>query len=86
MGGLLFCHLEMRCLRGNDVMTKVIVTENADAIEGLAYNWMSEQLFWVDSGNKRIEVARRDGSHRRVLINSTLDRPRAIVVCPKFGY
>lgn len=78
--------LQTRCLRGSDVTTKVLITENTDLIEGLAYNWMSQQLFWVDSGHKRIEVARKDGTNRKVLINTTLDQPRAIVLYPKFGF
>lgn len=84
----LFCNgsLQTRCLRGSDVTTKVLITENTDLIEGLAYNWMSRQLFWVDSGHKRIEVARSDGTNRKVLINTTLDQPRAIVLYPKFGF
>lgn len=75
----------MLCLRGENVTRKVIASENLDVIEGLAYNWMSHQIFWVDAGHRRIEVARVDGSHRKVLINSTLDQPRAIIVSPRTG-
>ena len=71
-----------------------------DSIEGLALDWMSKVLFWVDAGNRRIEIIKVAGCpfdqpacDRKVLIkNSTtsgsehvLDRPRAIVVYPKLG-
>lgn len=46
---------------------------------------MADQLFWVDAGHKKIEVARADGRHRKALISQGLDKPRAIVLNPKHG-
>ena len=76
----------MRCLRGNNVTQRTIISERLENIEGLAFNWMSRQLFFVDAVNKRIEVVRLDGTHRKVIIsNDTLDSPRAIAVHPERG-
>jgi hypothetical protein len=77
--------IQMRCLRGSDMSQHTIIAENLDSIEGLAYNWMSRQLFWVDAGHRRIEVVRIDGTQRKVLINGSLDMPRAIALYPKRG-
>ncbi|KFQ18779.1 Low-density lipoprotein receptor-related protein 4, partial [Merops nubicus] len=43
-------------------------------------------LYWTDTGRNTIEVARLDGSSRKVLVNNSLDEPRAIAVFPKKGY
>ena len=60
------------------------------SIESIALDWMSDSLYWVDANKKTIEVAKSNGHHRRVLIDNKndsrmLERPRAIVVNPKFG-
>ncbi|ELU15207.1 hypothetical protein CAPTEDRAFT_219450 [Capitella teleta] len=65
---------------------QILLREKLELIEGLAYDWMSDQLFWVDASRKVIEVCRSDGTHRRAIIKHGLDKPRAIVVQPKHGY
>ncbi|XP_064595287.1 sortilin-related receptor-like [Liolophura sinensis] len=49
---------------------------------------MGGNLYWVDAALKKIEVARKDGRFRLVLINGTqyLDKPRAIALDPQNGY
>lgn len=49
---------------------------------GLAYDWITDKLYWVDEGTKRIEVCKSDGSMRTVLIWDQIDKPRDIVVDP----
>jgi len=82
-----YSSVQTQCLRGSNVTQRTLVRfdETMDTIEGFAFNWMSRQIFWVDAGHKKIEMARVDGTHRRVLINSTLENPRAIVVVPRLG-
>jgi len=53
--------------------------------DGVAIDWISRNIFWTDTGTNRIEVARLDGSSRRVIISDELDEPRAIVVDPVNG-
>ena len=61
------------------------------AVTGIAFDWLSGNIYWVDAGdNNRIEVARGDGSHRRAIIERTsnghgLDRPRDITLAPTIG-
>lgn len=54
--------------------------------DGVAIDWVSRNIFWTDTGTDRIEVARLDGSSRRVIISDQLDEPRAIAVDPVNGY
>nr|XP_054761024.1 sortilin-related receptor-like [Lytechinus pictus] len=64
-----------------------IVSGHLDMVEGLAFDWLADNLYWVDSESDHIEVARYDGRFRRVLpIDATLDQPRAIALDPKRGY
>ena len=53
--------------------------------EGLAVDWISRNLFWTDTGRDKIEVARLDGSSRKVIVSSNLDEPRAIAIYPRKG-
>lgn len=55
-------------------------------MEGLALDWLGDNIYWVDAGAKKIELSRTDGRFRKSLITSNLDRPRAIVLDPKRGY
>lgn len=36
--------------------------------EGMAVDWVAHNIYWADMGSHRVEVARLDGSSRRVLI------------------
>lgn len=49
---------------------------------GLAFDWITDKLYWADEGTKRIEVCNADGSMRAVLFWDQLDKPRDLVVDP----
>lgn len=53
---------------------------------GLAVDWVTRKLYFIDAGTKRLEVADLDGKMRTVLIWTDLDKPRDIVVDPTDGY
>ncbi|RXN26763.1 nidogen-2 isoform X2 [Labeo rohita] len=53
--------------------------------EGIAVDTVHRKLFWVDSGKDRIETSSLDGSNRKVLIDSDLVNPRAIIVDANSG-
>ena len=70
------------------------VVERLEAINGLAVDWMSRNVYWTDAENMRIEVCSLDGAltasgvttvHRKVLVWAGLDQPRAIAVDPQHG-
>lgn len=54
--------------------------------EGIAVDHLGRNIFWTDSQLDRIEVARLDGRQRRILFDTGLVNPRAIVVDPVRGY
>ncbi|XP_045625309.2 sortilin-related receptor isoform X2 [Procambarus clarkii] len=78
------------CFDGeHDVET--LVDRNTQSVEGLAFDWISKNLYFVDGELKTVEVIRTDISHsgrmRRMLLNSSnLDNPRGIAVHPVRGY
>ncbi|GAB6033184.1 Low-density lipoprotein receptor- protein 4 [Chamberlinius hualienensis] len=69
---------------GSDVET--IVTTKLMTINGLAIDWVADNIYWADTGRNVIEVARTNGSFRMVIIDRNLDEPRAIAVFPSKGY
>ncbi len=64
---------------------EVIVSEGINSPEGLALDWVTKRLYWVDDTRSTVEVVNTDGSDRRVLKDG-LDRPRDIVVDPYQKY
>lgn len=47
---------------------------------GMAIDKAGRNLYWTDSGTKRIEVGRVDGTKRKVLITDGVDTPIAIIL------
>jgi low density lipoprotein receptor-related protein 5/6 len=52
--------------------------------EGVAVDWVARNLYWADVGTGRIEMARMDGSSRRVLLWKDVE-PRALALDPPQG-
>lgn len=53
--------------------------------EGIAIDHVARLLFWTDSMRDTVEVSKLDGSYRRVLFDTDLVNPRAIVANPVYG-
>lgn len=47
---------------------------------------MAKNLYWCDKGKDTIEVSKLNGQFRKVLINKSLQEPRAISLDPIRGY
>lgn len=56
-----------------------------DSPEGIAIDHLGRTVFWTDSVKDSIEVASLDGSQRRVIVDSDLVNPRAIITDPPNG-
>ncbi|XP_028406957.1 sortilin-related receptor-like [Dendronephthya gigantea] len=54
-------------------------------VEGLDFDWTTDNLYWVDAGKKVIEVCRKDGRYRKTVHSDDLDRPRALALDPPYG-
>lgn len=74
-------------LSGTGNMSVVASGRGMSTVESLQFDWTGGNLYWIDSVNKSIEVARKNGQFRRRLVDHThLDRPRGLVLDPHFGY
>jgi integrin beta 2 len=65
---------------------EVVVQTGLATAEGLAVDWIGQNLYWVESNLDQIEVAKLNGSFRRTVIASDMESPRAIALDPRFGY
>ncbi|XP_057293261.1 low-density lipoprotein receptor-like [Hydractinia symbiolongicarpus] len=75
-----------RTAKNGDGKVEVLVDTGIDKPEGLAIDWIAKKLYWSDSLYNRISVSNLDGSHVKVLINSTSDQQlRALAVYPEKG-
>uniref|UniRef100_A0A3Q3ETX7 Low density lipoprotein receptor-related protein 4 n=1 Tax=Labrus bergylta TaxID=56723 RepID=A0A3Q3ETX7_9LABR len=61
---------------------ETVISQGLKTTDGLAVDWVSRNMYWTDTGRNTIEVARLDGTSRKVLVNNSLDEPRAIAVFP----
>ncbi|CAL4156177.1 unnamed protein product, partial [Meganyctiphanes norvegica] len=62
-----------------------VVQTGLATAEGLAVDWVGENLYWVESNLNQIEVAKLNGSFRRTLIAQHMESPRAISLDPRVG-
>ena len=53
--------------------------------EGLAWDWINQKIYWTDYCDDEIEVYDPLTSYRRVLFDTGLSNPYAIVVDPTTG-
>lgn len=58
---------------------------NIQNVSGIAIDHVGRNIYWTDNGTKRVEVARLDGTKRKLLIKDGLDKPRAIVLDERNG-
>jgi len=70
-------------LNGSD--TKVITSTDIRVAEGLAVDWIADNLYWTDTYYNTISVSRLNGSSRRTLVDKYLEEPRAIALHPTLG-
>ncbi|GAB1604830.1 sortilin-related receptor-like isoform X2 [Argonauta hians] len=75
------------CLDGNHSL-EVIIEKDVSGIEGMAFDWTSGNIYWIDSGARKLEVVHKTGRFRRTLLSGIehLDKPRSIALHPHFGY
>uniref|UniRef100_A0A7E4W1P9 Nidogen n=1 Tax=Panagrellus redivivus TaxID=6233 RepID=A0A7E4W1P9_PANRE len=68
-------------INGTDVTTYFV--QDLSSPEGIAIDWSSRNLYYVDSGkNAHIGVASLDGRFRRTLLKEGLTNPRALEIDP----
>lgn len=59
-----------------------IITTGLDLVEGLAYDWIGRNLYWLDSKLNTIEVCNENGSNRLVMVRENITQPRGMCLDP----
>lgn len=70
----------------NGSRTEHVVSVDLLYPDGLAVDWIGNNLFWTDSKTHRIEVSRLDGRYRKLLLWEDIWEPRSITLDPEHGY
>lgn len=82
--------ISRQCFNSNSSV-EVLVSTDLASIEGLALDWISHTLYFVDGTRAKIELIRTDVNYsgrmrRTILDNRNLKKPRGIAVHPTAGY
>lgn len=80
-----------QCLRDGTSYPEILVETDLSSIEGMAFDWVSNVLYFVDGVKMRIQIIRTDlhsmGRMRRTILGpNNLQKPRGIAVHPMIGY
>jgi low density lipoprotein-related protein 2 len=62
-----------------------VISTGLDLVEGLAYDWIGGNVYWLDSKLNTIEVAKENGSNRIVLVKENITQPRGMCLDPSPG-
>jgi sugar lactone lactonase YvrE len=78
--------IQRTTLNGNkkEHLKETVIT-NIRSPDGIAVDWVTGKLYWSDAWGKRIEVSDMHGRHRRALVTTDIDMPRAVVLHPYHG-
>ena len=66
-------------MNSNGAAVEVINTSLVSP-ESIAIDWIARNVYWVDSGTRRIEVATLNGTSRKVLFSTNVVFPMSIAV------
>lgn len=80
-----------QCLKDGTSHPEILVETDLSSVEGMALDWVSNLLYFVDGVRMRIQVIRTDistmGRMRRTILGpNNLQKPRGIAVHPMNGY
>ncbi|KAF5282013.1 hypothetical protein FQA39_LY00537 [Lamprigera yunnana] len=75
----------------NGSSPEILVSTDLASIEGMAFDWISQNLYFVDGMLAKIELIRTDIHHsgrmrKTILDSKNLKKPRGIAVHPVAGY
>lgn len=80
-----------QCLSDGKQGPEILVNSGLSSVEGMAYDWVSKHLYFVDGALAKIEVIRTNtkipGHMRKTILGPTyLKKPRGLAVHPRLGY
>ncbi|XP_066592780.1 vitellogenin receptor [Prorops nasuta] len=64
---------------------EIIVSAGLSSVEDLAVDWITNNVYFTDSGHKRIGVCDEKGTFCTILITERTDKPRGIALLPSKG-
>ncbi|RZF33205.1 hypothetical protein LSTR_LSTR009750 [Laodelphax striatellus] len=67
----------------NDVQT--VVESNTKTLDGIAVDWLADNIYFTDTARRVLEVARLNGTSRKVIISENIDEPKSVAVYPSKG-
>ena len=63
---------------------ETVIKDHLELVDGIAYDWINQKLYWTDGRRRVIEVADPEERNSRLtLVDEGLNKPRAIVLHPK---
>lgn len=82
--------IDRQCF-SNGSKVETLVSHDLASVEGMALDWISKTLYFVDGNRVKIELIRTDINHsgrmrRTILDNKHLKKPRGVAVHPTAGY
>lgn len=66
--------------------TEDIVVHGIQTVNGLVVDWVANNVYWSDSSTHLIEVARLNGTARKVIVSQNVNDPRSLAIHPARGY
>jgi low-density lipoprotein receptor-related protein 4 len=66
--------------------TETLVSSRLATPNGIAVDWLADNLYWTDTDYDKIEVSRLDGKSRKTILMHDMEDPRALILYPKKGY
>ena len=74
-----------RCFFNGSGLQLVHTEIGESTMDGISVDWISNLIFWTDTGKNTISVGSLDGLFVHVILDNNLDEPRAIEVSPSHG-
>ena len=67
-------------------MRRLLVEGSVGKTDGIAVDWVYNNLYWTDSGRQTISMTNYNGEWTADVITENLEKPRSIAVHPKKGW
>ena len=75
----------MSLKRNSDDPPAALISSGVDLVEGLAFDWVARNMYWLDSRLNTIEVSTETGAQRMILLNQNITQPRGLTLDPSPG-
>lgn len=62
-----------------------IIEDGVVSVDGMAVDWVTGKVYWLDSGTDKLEVAEIFRPWRKVLYWTGIDQPKSLVLVPSQG-